>query len=144
MHKQFLHISRAKNDMSRRLDSRLLSRRGALKASLMAPAAALHDWSRPTDFGAQLFSDVHVDLRQLAQKVMPELHRSIGPYALRVLTKQLAPLASQASASIDQALVLLHSDDLANARTYDVHGVSFSLTQLGILATLLATPSGAA
>lgn len=143
MRKQFLRISKPKNDMSRSLDNPFLSRRGALKASLIAPAAAMHGWSHATGFGSVLFNGVTVDLRELSQKVMAELPVSIGPFALRVLAKQLAPLAGQSSASVDQALALLHADDVANARTHDIHGVCFSLTQLGVLASALTTAGNA-
>jgi hypothetical protein len=40
-------------------------------------------------------------------------------------------------ADIDVALRLLHTDDISHARIHVVHGVAFSHTQLGLLASLL-------
>lgn len=118
------------------------SRRDLIRAALLAPAtmvpvaATAKAWAEQYE---SLFNLGSTALVSLANKVMPEVALTVRNTALAAVAKQIQ--MTDESTISDTTWPLLHADDLAHGRIVSVHGLTFSQTQIGILA-LLTTPPG--
>lgn len=108
---------------------------GAVGASLSAPAAALAE---------PLFDLDARGLRDLAIKVTGALPFALCQGSLSTLAQQIGPLTSQSGSDVEAMLQLLHADDIACERTWEVQGLHFSRTQIGLLTSFVREPGAVA
>lgn len=90
----------------------------------------------PAAQAANLFAVDADDLPALAIKVTGALPDRINQQAAAALTRHLADVNLSDQDALTSVLALLHHSDLAQGRTYDLHLVTFSLTQIGVLVGL--------
>lgn len=113
-----------------------LHRRHFFKYSL-ASAAAMGGLFISSHQLVKLIAQDASDLQRLARKIMPAIPTDISRQASAVLSQQLTDLQLPDEQALPAALSLLHQDDLSHGRTHELHGQYFSLTQLGVLASLV-------
>ena len=105
-------------------------RRAALKASLALAASGYAFYDTEPEvavlFGNSCLSD-------LAQKVESALPKEVCAAALAHFRNGLTKLASPQLPDLSLSLKLLHREDLAAGRVHEIHGLSFSSTQVGYL-----------
>lgn len=107
-----------------------ITRRHLIQASLA--------WM-PAAHATALFTQAPDVMQLLAQKVVPVLPSAVCESSLQTLSQQIGPLSGMQDEAVRTALQLLHADDVAHARVHDVHGMTFSHTQIGILTSLMHT-----
>lgn len=121
----------------------VLGRRRLMKATALASAVVVAGWS-VNSHAAELFDMGAPELEALAQKVIPELPPAVCNLAVQALSEQIGAMTSPQSSSTGEHLQLLHMDDVINGRTHDIHGIAFSITQIGVLAAILNRHNSAA
>ena len=92
---------------------------------MLVPSAPA--WAQST-LGLQWFGMDDAALRQLAAKVTQAVAPSVWQPAVARLANQMSDWQA--------TLALWHQDDLVQGRVVDIHGIGFSQTQLGLLASI--------
>lgn len=109
------------------------TRRSLIKAALLTPTVPV---LAQANLGAQWFGINDAALHALADKVTQAVDPSVWQPAVAKLANQMTDWQA--------TLSLWHQDDVAQGRVVDVHGLVFSQTQLGLLASISLRRGGAA
>lgn len=112
-----------------------MTRRGLIKASLFGAALPSVSWLESAHADT-LFSLDPQALQALALKVTNALPAHVCQQACLYVASHLQTVGEAGPAGMESMLPLLHRDDLAHGRVHDLHGVTLSTTQIGVLAAL--------
>lgn len=105
-------------------------RRVALKASLAIAACGYISYETEPEVASIFGSSC---LRDLAKKVESALPSEVCAAALDHFKNGLAKLTAPQQPDLSLSLKLLHREDLSAGRVHEIHGLSFSSTQVGYL-----------
>lgn len=112
-----------------------LSRRGLIKASLLGATVPSVNWLASAH-AETLFPLDPQALQALAIKVTDALPARLCQQACLAVSEHVKAAGQTGPIGTESMLQLLHRDDLAHGRVHDLHGISLSTTQIGVLAAL--------